>query len=49
MNGEVKQKSEMECSGGVQYFLYVFLVWQVYIGSRLSVGGIAAAVYIHRE
>jgi hypothetical protein len=39
----------MECSGGVRYFLYVFLVRRVYVGSRLSVGGIAAAVYIHRE
>jgi hypothetical protein len=48
-NREIKQKSETECNGGVQYFLYVFLVWQVYVGSCLSVSGIAVAVYIHRE
>jgi hypothetical protein len=39
----------MECIGSVQDVRYIFLVRQVYVGSCLSVGGIAAAVYIHCE
>jgi hypothetical protein len=39
----------MECIGSVWDVRYIFLVWQGYVGSHLSVGSIMAVVYIHCE